>query len=60
VAAAGSNVGAGVAGYRARKNRKERLQGNPDAAGTRTFWIFLGLLFLGVFLTSLVVWKHLR
>jgi hypothetical protein len=65
-----TDVGAGVAGVRALRQRKERrAAGEPGAAGTgeeagsgyeRAMWVFLGLAALGAFLTGLVLWKWLR
>jgi hypothetical protein len=64
VMALGTNVGAGVAGVKARRTgrlrREARERGEPAAPYNGWFWLFLGLLATGLVLIGLTVWKYAR
>jgi hypothetical protein len=64
VMALGTNVGAGVAGVKARRagqvRREARERGEPAAPHNGWFWVFLGLLGTGLVLIGLTVWKYAR
>jgi hypothetical protein len=64
VMALGTNVGAGVAGVKARRTRKIRREarerGEPVAPHNGWFWAFLVLLAGGLVLLALTIWKYTR
>lgn len=62
--AAGANVGAGVAGYKAHKKSKAKrdaaLTGQTVPTDNSALWIFAGAAFLAIVSTGLVLWKWVR
>jgi hypothetical protein len=62
--AAGANVGAGVAGYKAHQARKTRREamgkGDPPPGKNPALRAFIVLVIVGALLTALVAWKWLR